>query len=203
MPAFRARACQLFAVAICLVVLAGCAAQRLRPDQQLLGAQAQREQQLAEVTDWSLSGRLAISGPRDSGSGTVAWTQSGDAFHFTLSAPVTGKSWTLAGDAEHAELAGLRPDPVRGADAARLLESELGWQVPVTELRFWARGARAPGAAEIEFRTDGLPAGIMQAGWKVEYPDYQTEGEPRLPRRVFASRGDYKVRLVVQRWQSP
>ncbi|MEO8011497.1 MAG: lipoprotein insertase outer membrane protein LolB, partial [Dokdonella sp.] len=168
-----------------LLMLAGCAAQRLRPDQQLLGAQEQREAHLAKTADWSLNGRLAISGPDEGGSGSVLWIQRGDAYQFTLIAPVTGKTWTLSGDQDRSELAGVRAQPVHGASASQLLEAELGWQVPVAELRYWARGARAPGRSELVFRADGLPAELAQAGWKVEYLDYLDEGEPRLPRRVF------------------
>lgn len=188
---------------IAALTLAGCAAQRVKPDQQLLGVQDQRERQLAERADWSLSGRLAISGPGEGGSGSVVWVQQGDSYRFTLNAPVTGRTWTLNGDLQHAELAGVRADPIRGTNASRLLESELGWQVPIAELRHWVRGARAPGRSEILFHADGLPAELRQAGWKVEYLDYHADGQPRLPRRVFASRGEYKVRLVVQSWETP
>jgi outer membrane lipoprotein LolB len=63
------------------------------------------------------------------------------------------------------------------------------------------RGARAGGEAKVEFREDGLPATIVQDGWKIEYPDYDTARTPPLPRKVFASRGEYRVRLAVSEWQ--
>ncbi len=186
-----------------LLVLAACAAPRLRPDSGLLAAQAQRERLLAAQPDWSLSGRLAISGPHDAGSGSLEWRQHGNAFEFSVNAPVTGKTWTLRGDEDGAELAGLHAEPVRAIDAATVLERELGWTVPVARLAFWVRALRAPGNAVLEFRPDGLPAQLRQDGWMVEYRDYVDGPEPRLPRRVFASKGEYKVRLVVQRWQTP
>ncbi|MEO7326458.1 MAG: outer membrane lipoprotein LolB, partial [Dokdonella sp.] len=85
-------------------------------------------------------------------------------------------------------------------DASALLERELGWRVPVAELVAWARGARAPGQAQIDFRADGLPAEIDQAGWKVQFLDYDQEHDPPLPSKVFAAKGSYKVRLSIRKW---
>lgn len=191
------------ALAVVLLLLASCAAPRLRPDALRMSAQEIRERILVAQPAWTLRGRLAISGPQDGGSGSIEWSQDGGGFRFTVNAPVTGKTWTLRGNDGHAELEGLRGGTIVGDNAAMLLERELGWQVPVDELAHWVRATRAPGKAELVFRADGLPAELLQAGWKVEYPDYDASRQPALPRRIFASRGEYKVRLVVQRWESP
>ena len=182
------------------LLVAACAAPRLRPDAMRMQAQEQRERVLLARTAWSLSGRMAISGPQDSGSGSLEWHQQGETFSFTLHAPVSGKTWTLSGDADHARLTGLREQPLQAADGAELLARELGWRVPVGELAYWVRGLRAPGRAEVAFQQEGLPAEIRQHGWIIEFRDYANSGDPRLPRKIFASNGDYKVRLVVRDW---
>lgn len=191
------------AVALLAVLLASCAAPRLRPDAGLMAGQEQRERVLGAEPAWSLSGRLAISGPQEGGSGSLVWTQDGADFRFAVSAPVTGKTWTLSGNRDHAELSGLREQPVRAPDAAGLLQRELGWKVPVVELAAWVRGLRVPGPARVVFREDGLPAEFVQNGWKIEYRDYDTARQPALPVRIFASNGDYKVRLAIQHWDTP
>jgi len=193
----RARACALVA---CALVLAACAAPRVKTDDALLARQGERERVLASQPNWQLAGRLGVSNAKDSGSGSLQWKQDGDAFRFSVHAPVTGKTWVLAGDAHRVVLEGLRDQPVEGTDAAALLTRELGWNVPVAQLTEWVRAARAKGNAQIEFREDGLPAVIQQDGWKIEYPDYDSTHQPPLPRKVFASRGDYRVRLSVSEW---
>jgi outer membrane lipoprotein LolB len=195
----RARAGALVA---CALVLAACAtAPRVKTDDAMLARQGERERLLASQPNWALAGRLGVSNAKDAGSGSLQWKQDGDAFRFSVHAPVTGKTWVLAGDPHHVVLEGLRDQPVEGDDAAALLERELGWHVPVAELSAWVRGARASGEAKVEFRDDGLPATIVQDGWKIEYPDYDMTRTPALPRKVFASRGDYRVRLAVSAWQ--
>lgn len=192
-----------FAVATCALVLSACAPQRLRPDAAGLDAQDRREALLAPKSDWQLTGRLGVSDGRDSGSGSLVWSQQGQDFRFELHAPVTGKTWILSGDARHAQLQGLREEALQGDDAASLLQRELGWRVPVAELQWWARGMRAPGKAELSLRGDGLPARIVQAGWQVDFLDYDETTQPALPRKLFAESGNYKVRLAIQRWDSP
>jgi outer membrane lipoprotein LolB len=187
-----------------VLLLAACAGPRVRPDvaqdPRRLEDQARREQALAAIPDWSLRGRLGVSDERDGGSGTLEWTQHGDAFRFSVHAPVTGKTWVLSGTPARAVLTGLRAQAIEGDDARALLERELGWQVPVTGLVHWVRGVRAPGAAQIEFRPDGLPAAIVQHGWRIEFLDYDLGRQPPLPRRLFASSGERKVRLAIREW---
>jgi outer membrane lipoprotein LolB len=188
-----------------VLALAACAGQRVKttgPDSELLAHQRAREQALAVRTSWTLRGRLGVSDGHDSGSGSLEWTQHDERFRFSVHAPVTGKTWVLSGSPGHAAIEGLREQAVEGDDAAALLERELGWRVPVAELVDWARGMRASIDAHIEFRPDGLPAEIDEAGWKVQFLDYgqdQDRGLP-LPSKVFATKGNYKVRLAIREW---
>lgn len=194
---------RLAALAFLSLFLVSCATPHVRPDADLMSAQDQREQQLMAISDWSLQGRLALSGPSDSGSGSLDWQQKGVDYRFTMQAPVTGKTWTLSGNGQYAELTGLQAQPVKAGDASTLLNRELGWKVPVVELAYWVRGLRAAGPADVVFRPDGLPAEFRQDGWLIEYREYDETREPALPRRIFASNGEYKVRLAIQRWDLP
>lgn len=187
-----------------LLVLAACAPVRLREDAAGLATQAAREAQFATQSHWSLTARLAVSNGEDGGNGELAWTQDGDAFDFTVHAPVTGKTWRLHGDAHAATLDGVRDATLTGRDAGELLRQQTGWAVPMSELRYWVRALRAPsGRSQLVFDERGLPAELTQAGWKVEYRDWMEGASPALPRKVFASRGKARVRLVVEQWHTP
>jgi outer membrane lipoprotein LolB len=193
------------ALSVAVLSRAACAGpvrKSIPPDAAKMAQQSVRESTLAARVDWSLRGRLGVSDGHDSGSGSLEWTQQASTFRFSVHAPVTGKTWVLSGDDTHARLDGLREQPIEGDEAASLLRRELGWEVPVAELRYWVRAQRAPGTAIIEFRDDGLPALITQAGWTVRYLDYDLAQAPPLPSKVFATRGDRKVRLAIREWGS-
>ena len=166
----------------------------------LLAAQSAREAELAAEADWRMSGRLAVSARGEGGSGRIEWRQRGADFDIRLSAPVTGKSWTLVSQDGEIVLDGLEGGPRRGDDAEALLQEATGWRIPVSALAAWARGGRVAGPAQIEFGPDGLPALIGQQGWVVEYREWGS-GDPVRPRRVFARLDDQtSVRLVIESW---
>ncbi len=186
-----------------LLLLAACTTaprKPLSPDAELLHAQTRREAQLAQRDTWKLTGRIAVSDGRDGGSGRIEWHQSADAFEITLNAPVTRQSWTLTGDASFARLDGLDGGPYFGDDAQSVLEEHIGWTIPLADLAAWVRGARALGESTIGFNNNGLPAVIEQNGWKIEYRTWSLATLP-LPLKVFASQGERKVRLQVERWE--
>ncbi len=184
-----------------LALLVGCTAAPVRPDSALLAAQGVREKQLQGHDHWTIHARLGVSDGRHGGSGSLLWVRRGSAFDFELQAPVTGRSFRLHGEPGQARLDGLDQGPLSGGDARSLLRQALGWQVPMTQLDFWVRGMRAPGSrASMLFDKDGLPAQLTQDGWTVTYRDWYPETTPPLPRRVFARRGDDRVRMVINSW---
>lgn len=185
-----------------LASLAACAPVPVRTgsDADLLAAQSAREAALASAPGWHLSGRLAMRARGEGGSGRITWRQQGEDFEIRLSAPVTGKSWTLEQKEGRVLLDGLDGGARQGVDAEALLAEVTGWRIPVGSLAAWARGARAPGPARIEFGPDGLPALLSQHGWTVEYREWD-QAEPARPRRIFARLdADTHVRLVVDAW---
>ena len=169
-------------------------------------AAGQADARRAAMQDWSLAGRVAVSGARQGGSGRLDWTQRGDRYELVLSAPVTRQGWRLVGDASRARLEGVEGGPREGADAGALLRQATGWDIPVRALVDWVRGVAAPeamhGPARMVHGAGDLPARLEQAGWAIEYRDwFQAGGDrPALPRRIEATRGDARVRLVVDDW---
>jgi outer membrane lipoprotein LolB len=165
-------------------------------DDGLLAAQAGREAALAAQPQWRMSGRFAVSGE-----GEGDWQQHADGYVIEISAPVTRRSLRLSVDLQGARLEGLEQGPMHGVDAQALLYEATGWTLPLQPLMAWARGARARGPAQLEFGSDGLPARLQQQGWQVEYRSWDSRHSPALPIRVFASSGERRVRLAVDRWE--
>jgi outer membrane lipoprotein LolB len=184
------------------VLLAACSTAPRRvvdADGGALEQQAERETAVAAQSAWSFSGRIAVSNASDSGSGRIEWTQDGGSYAIELRAPVTRRSWRLRGEPGWAMLEGLDGGPFEGDSAEALLVEHVGWTVPLADLAAWVRGARAASPSEIEFAPDGRPARLRQGGWIIDYRGWH-EGEPLLPSKVFAQRGEERVRLLVDRW---
>jgi len=187
-----------------VVLLVACARVpvRIDADDALLAGQQAREATLEQQGAWTLVGRIAVSDGQDGGSGRIHWAQDGERFDIRLSAPVSRQSWRLSGQPGAARLEGLDGGPVEGPDAQALLYEATGWLIPLADMARWARGMRGGGVARVSFDERGLPSLIEEAGWAIEYRDWVEAGDPRLPRRVFAERGQARVRLQVERWEA-
>jgi len=195
---------RLLAATLVLTALAACAPVRTRGTAAQLEAQVGREHVIGAQTRWNLEARFAVSDGRDGGSGALSWQEDGDNYLFVLRAPVTGKTVRLQGGPGGAVLSGLRELPIRGDDAESLLATEFGWHMPVTQLAYWVRGLRAPDTtARLSFGADGLPSLLSQDGWNVEYRDWYVTRKPPLPRKVYASKPPYSVRVLIESWQVP
>jgi len=164
-----------------------------------LAGQDAREAALAGKSRWTLEARIAVSGA-NGGSGDLTWRQDGDAYSFSVRG-ANGRTLRLSGDAGHALLEGVDAQAEVGRDPQALLRERLGAEVPFAALRRWALGLRVAGdPAQMQFDEKQLPAQLVQDGWTVEYLDWFGDLSPPLPKKVFATRGKDKVRLVVQSW---
>jgi outer membrane lipoprotein LolB len=198
------RSFRILAFVLPLLLAACVPAVRTKGDAAQLDAQRAREQQLAGADHWTLQGRLSISdGNGGGGSGSLTWKQDGERYTFEIRGPaISGANFRLTGGPEGALLEGLREGPLRGPDAEALMRKALGWEVPLSDLRAWVLGLRADsGAAELDFGADRLPSLLLQDGWTVDYREWDATHQPPLPKKVFAQKLPYKVRLSIESWQ--
>ncbi|WP_267223630.1 lipoprotein insertase outer membrane protein LolB [Dyella silvae] len=199
---------RLLAAALPLLLAACVHKEAVKPQADyavLLNEQRAREHLLAKTDHWVLQGKIGVSGEvngkKDGGSGTLTWTQNGDNYEFVVRGPVGSKSFRLSVTPDGATLEGLDGGPLRSPDAESLVQSALGWRVPLRNLRAWVLGMRADsGPAELKFGADGLPVQLTQDGWNVNYPAWDTTRQPAVPSKVFADNPPYKVRLSVESW---
>ena len=174
------------------------------PSDAARAAEQLRRAQVQSVAVWGFTGRVAVSQGKDGGSGRLEWRQDGQGYQVRLSAPVTRQGWELSVDeaSARAQLEGLPGGPRIGADARVLVAEATGWDLPVHTLGDWVRGLVGPAARLLAEDTQGRPLRAEQNGWQVDFTQWYDggEGHPVLPRRIDASRGSSRVRLLVDEW---
>jgi outer membrane lipoprotein LolB len=167
---------------------------------------AQRRAQLIEVAEhFTLAGRLAATHGSEGISAGVHWEQHGADARLSLSGPLGlgGASLQLTGSELRIQTSDGRRLAGDAADAE--LTRQLGFVPPWVSLRFWVVGAPDPAQAE-DAGTASLDdqqrlSQLAQEGWTVHYDAYMSAQGQWLPRRLTASRGDLRLRLVVEDWQ--
>ena len=199
------------AIALACVALAGCQTIARKPVAPVdaaaaEAAQLRREELLAGENRWSLTGRIAISNGKDGGSGRIEWVNDDESLTVELSAPITRQTWRLT-VTEAApwcieDQAGKRC----GADPGQLLRETTGWDIPVASLGDWLRGMRtdAPVTA-IRYDEAGRLGHLQQSGWSIDYRwpvagGAVTSPALEMPTRIDATKGQAKVKLIVDAW---
>ncbi|WP_181298905.1 lipoprotein insertase outer membrane protein LolB [Pseudomonas sp. Q2-TVG4-2] len=187
------------------LLLAGCAA--LAPQESVEGPGNAEDwkahkAQVSEIDGWQISGKIGIRAPQDSGSGTLFWLQRQDYFDIRLSGPLGRGATRLTGrpEAVALEVAGQGRFEAKSPEA--LVESQLGWQLPVSNLLWWVRGLPAPDSrSRVALDANGRLAGLHQDGWDVQYLGYSEEDGYTLPSRIKLAGRDLQITLVIKDWQ--
>jgi len=162
-----------------------------------------RRPQLQAQSHFELKGRVAVAAGNEGFNANLRWTQDGTRSQLTLQGPlgVGGAQVTASGD--ELSLITARGEHVANAEAHAALESRLGFDPPLSALRYWVLGVPDPAqpATEALDQTQQRLAGLTQAGWRVDYQSYVDAGGEALPARLTLQRDNVRVRLLVDNWQ--
>ncbi len=191
-----------------VMVLAGCAsftkdsAKIVTESEKALRWQAVQAQ-LSTIDSWQLSGRLGLRIPGRSGSMSIDWTQGSRTFSLLLDGPFGQSLAQVKGNNRGviANIAG-ESEPVSGPNPEYLMMRITGWNLPVSNLRYWVMGLPVPGLqSDVVLDDFGQPKTLQQQGWEISYLSYRLENGVRLPARLKVSRDDIRLSLVISSWK--
>ena len=188
-----------FPLLACASVLAGCAAPRLRPTTPLLPWD-ERVTALEHTRTWQLDGRAAAALGQQGWQASLDWRQKDSVSELHLAGPFGVGALALTLSPEGLSLNGAPPAPAVTAQ----LETRLGFELPLENLRFWLLGIPNPDAPfELTRNAQDRALHLSQAGWSIDYDQYRPQGGDELPARMVLSRADVRVRIAVDRWEDP
>lgn len=187
------RATRTFVLAIICGLVAACATT----------PRITRTSQGATATDldtWQAQGRIAVAAGKSGGSGSFNWQQQREHSFIQLAGPagVGALRLTVDGDALQVETSDGKT--LRSTAAIDELEQRLGAKIPTGKLRYWMRGRPAPGDYHWIDEMGAVPV-LEQDGWRIEYQQFMTSGDQRLPVKFSAQAGEARLRVLVDTWQ--
>ena len=175
--------------------LSGCSIFNLQQDSQVL------EKQLNKIQQWQVRGKLSVVSPDDAVTGYLTWQQDKEDYDLFLSGPFGQGSSRLVGSNGLATLTLPNQEPVQAPSAEYLMAYYLGWQFPVSDIRYWIKGQPSPHSDFTEVRdTLGLLESLQQHGWNVEFSRYQRQNGTWLPGRVKIIGHDFKFIFAIKEW---
>ncbi len=187
-----------------LVLLGACASlqvPRARPENQFTYQPWQvREKKLMTLIDWSIKGAFSI---QQNGSAHIAnyeWQQRGQSYFINIrsslnlvGAQIKGrpnKVWLYRGDKM----------PVIAHTPEALMQQELGYSLPISDLQFWIRGLPAIAPHTAKYDAFGHIASLKQDGWNITYDRYRPLGDVDVPRVIELSRPGLHIKIVANIW---
>jgi outer membrane lipoprotein LolB len=177
------------------VSLSGCSLYSLQQDSQQL------QIQLNQIQQWQVRGKLSVVSPDNAVTGYLTWQQNKQEFDLFLSGPFGQGSSRLVGNSSQATLTLPNQEPVKAPSAEYLMARYLGWQFPVSNIRYWVKGQASPHSNFTEVRNNlGLLESLQQHGWQVEFSRYQRQVGTWLPGRVKITGYNFKFIFAIKEW---
>jgi outer membrane lipoprotein LolB len=161
-----------------------------------------RAAQLGAIPEWGLVGRISLDDGDHGGSGRLQWDVKSDISELDFHGAMGRGAWHLQIGPEGAVLKEANGVEQTAPGVNDLIQDRMGWPIPVDALQWWVRGLAAPGAIEDEkLDPEGLLISLHQFGWSVDFSRYDSVAGVVLPKRLNATRDNYRVKLAISRWQ--
>lgn len=189
-----------FGAALVIAALAAC---RTTPPPTGGGAWEVRRPQLQAQSHFELKGRVAVAAGNEGFNANLHWTQDGERSLVTLGGPLGVGGAQITASGADLSLVTSRGEHMDSAAAHAALEARLGFDPPLSSLRYWVLGVPDPGSPfteALDAQSQRL-SGLMQAGWRIDYTAYTAVGTQSLPSRLTLQRDAVRVRLLVDDWQ--
>lgn len=149
-----------------------------------------------------INGRIAIIQPERRDSAGLRWTHEAGMDEVLLLAPLGQAVARITSGLQGVTLEAEGKTHV-AQDAETLTRDLLGWQLPLSGLRYWVAALPAPDG---EYRSEQDEAGrlsvLYQQGWIIHYTRYAGEGRDALPLRLSLQREGMEVRVLIDEWEA-
>ncbi len=154
----------------------------------------------AAIPYFEVDGRLSATDGERAANGQIEWRHAQSADQWTAYSPLGQIVARLDSNAAGAELMLADGRRQRAASASELLPALIGVDLPLQRLPGWIQASPQPDAEVRSLDEVGRPSLVIDQGWRIDYTEYLNPAADALPRRLEISRGDARVRLVIDRW---
>ena len=158
-----------------------------------------REAFLAAHPVWRIEGRVAYSHLGKGGSARMEWRQDGDLSDVRLTAPMAAGSARIRLSPDSAQIFAADGRLLAQGTPDSVFMQALQTPVPAAGL---TAGLRAYWPDMPESTAAALAGSVTVDGWQWRYLEWQ-QAPVRLPRKIELTRGETRLRILIDAWQEP
>lgn len=186
------RYCSLLAGTTAALMLAACAP--------MVARESTNAARRPLIPAFALDGRMSATDGRQAASGRVEWEHAPHTDRLTVLSPLGQIVARLDGSPNGARLTSADGTQREAPSADALLPEVLGIDVPSARLPRWVQGAPDADASIRQRDSAGRPLLVIDQGWRIDYLAYADDRPDALPARLDISRGDARIRLIIDSW---
>lgn len=184
----------------CLLTLSSCATLTQTQHTQPATSVAANEAKLKSIKNWTIFGAIGVHNRQKAWRANLRWQQNGARYTMNFFGPLGAGAVLLKGAPNKVSLQ-TQKQLLLADNPEELLQREVGWRVPVSNLYYWVRGLAAPGiAAQKHYDQNNHLATLQQAGWQVVFKNYQRVRGIDLPSKIVIDKAPLRLRIVIKRW---
>ena len=184
-------------------ILSGCTALPPMPEtQQPVRSWQENVQWLDQQKKWAIKGKIGIRQDQQVTSANLSWNQRYDDYHIFMSGPLGQGAVDIQGNEQGVVLKISGDETYVATSPEALLQDQLGWSLPLSNLDYWIKGIPAPTEPHLKTLDErNLLKTLEQNSWKINYRSYHWDQDVPLPHKIILTQGKrLKVTLVVKEW---
>lgn len=161
----------------------------------------QRRRILDDLSHWQFTGRIGVRDDNESHSSRIRWQQHDDEYVINLWGALNVGATEITGSPGGVILRQEGSEPQRARTPEQLVYDQLGYELPVTELRYWIKGIPAPDARSTPvFDAANHLISLQQSGWTIQYLGYTNYQTESLPTRIRIEKAPLRLDFVRLDW---
>ncbi|HEV2701528.1 MAG TPA: lipoprotein insertase outer membrane protein LolB [Steroidobacteraceae bacterium] len=163
-----------------------------------------RRAQLQARSQFTAQGRIGVVAGNDGFNGRLRWIQEGTRSSISLDGPLGVGGVRIVNDAGTLTLTTPSGEALDSQAAHDELVRRMGFEPPLNSLRFWLQGVPDPASPGSEMANEqGYLGSLVQADWTVTFSAYMQTADGPLPQKLTVTRGNVRVRLILDSWHAP
>ncbi|AWM81383.1 outer membrane lipoprotein LolB [Gammaproteobacteria bacterium ESL0073] len=161
----------------------------------------QHQAKISTLDTWQVDGKVGIKAGKESGSATLAWLQQFNYYDIRLSGPMGRGATRIVGQKGNVSIEIAGQGKYSATTPEQLLQEQLGWNIPISNLVWWIKGLPAPETPyTYKLNAENQLQELKQDDWTIQYQKYQDNNGYWLPERIIAEGQDIRVTIVLKQW---
>jgi len=134
--------------------------------------------------------------------GSFRWTEQANNYRLTLSGPLGINHFLIYGNPHHVTLQSAQTGKITDNNLERLMQTQLGWSLPLHDASYWVRGLPAPNVTYYaHYDQQHHIIDLWQAGWHIHLSRYRLTNGFDLPYRITLSQNTLTAKVAIKRWE--